>query len=102
MLIKTGAAQLAGRSDVISMLTNLPLFSGYALYGVSTLLLVIALKGGELSSLYPIIALTYVWVTFLSVTVLKESMNIWKGIGVALIVIGVSVLGRKRNGNTSS
>jgi drug/metabolite transporter (DMT)-like permease len=44
--------------------------------------------------LYPIIALTYVWVTLLSYTFLHEPPNIFKNAGIAAIVIGVAVLGR--------
>ncbi len=44
--------------------------------------------------LYPIIALTYVWVTLLSYTVLHETPNMYKNIGIATIVLGVAVLGR--------
>jgi multidrug transporter EmrE-like cation transporter len=47
-----------------------------------------------LSILYPVIALTYVWVTALSVMIFDESMNAFKMLGVALIVCGVAVLGR--------
>ena len=82
------------RPDVFSILTNVPLISGYALYGVNTLLLVLALRDGELSTLYPIIALTYVWVTLLSYTLLGEKPNSYKNAGIIAIVLGVAVLGR--------
>lgn len=78
------------------MLTNPMLFTGYALYGFNTVLLAIALRDSELSLLYPVIALTYVWVSILSVFLLHESMNPFKLAGVATIVIGVGVLGRGR------
>jgi uncharacterized membrane protein len=78
----------------VACATNLPLFCGYALYGVNTLLLVLALRDGELSMLYPIIALTYVWVTLLSYAMLPEKPNMYKNVGIAIIVIGVAVLGR--------
>lgn len=77
------------------ILSNLPLFGGLACYGLSTILLVLALRYGELSVLYPIIALTYVWVTMLSVGFLGESLNIFKFLGLVFIVLGVGVLGRK-------
>jgi multidrug transporter EmrE-like cation transporter len=77
-----------------AILTNLPLILGYGLYGVNTLLLVVALRDGELSMLYPIIALTYVWVTLLSYTLLHEPPNVFKNIGIGTIVAGVAVLGR--------
>jgi hypothetical protein len=34
-----------------------------------------------------------VWVTLLSITVFGESVNGFKGLGLAIIVIGVAVLG---------
>ena len=76
------------------MFTNLPLFLGYCLYGVFAGLLVYALRYGELSILYPVIALTYVWVSIISVVMFHESMNLMKVVGVILIVTGVAVLGR--------
>jgi multidrug transporter EmrE-like cation transporter len=92
ILMKIGMTHF--KLDPIALATNLPLVSGYALYGVNTLMLVLALKDGELSMLYPIIALTYVWVTLLSYLLLREPPNLYKNIGIATIVIGVGVLGR--------
>jgi drug/metabolite transporter (DMT)-like permease len=79
---------------LIGIVTNARLFAGYCLYGLSMLLLVLALKDGELSLLYPVIALTYVWVTFLSFVLFHEIVNPYKMIGIAIIVIGVAILGR--------
>ncbi len=74
-----------------------PLFAGYCLYGLNTVLLVFALRDGELSILYPIIALTYVWVTILSVVLFHETMNFFKLAGVTIVVIGVAVMGKGRS-----
>jgi multidrug transporter EmrE-like cation transporter len=93
VLMKTGANQMT-HAGVLGMLTNLPLMGGYFLYGVSTLLLVLALKDGELSLLYPVIALTYVWVTILSFVIFHDAINPWKLLGIGLIVLGVGVLGK--------
>lgn len=111
ILVKQGTAQLGAHitltdlmhrpslfvSFCLGVITNLRLFIGYVLYGVNTFLLALALKGRELSRLYPIIALTYVWVTILSLFVLPdEHLNFFRGIGIAFIVGGVSILGMKR------
>ncbi len=110
MLIKTGSGQLGAHvtlSDVVhdpalifrfgfGMVSNPKLFCGYCLYGVNTFLMALALKGRELSRLYPIIALTYVWVTVLSLAFLSEHMNFFRAMGIAFIVGGVSILGLKR------
>ncbi len=96
ILMKKGSTQM-DHFDVMQIVTNVPLFFGYALYGINTVLLMFALRDGELSKLYPIIALTYVWVTVLSMYFFNESLTLWKGIGIAIIVAGVSVLGRATN-----
>jgi drug/metabolite transporter (DMT)-like permease len=90
MLMKIGMQQPHVRLvDYLS----LTLLGGYCLYGISAALLTLALRDGELSLLYPVIALTYVWVTILSVPVLHERLNPFKLIGITTIVIGVAVLG---------
>lgn len=93
VLMKTGANHIT-QAGVLGMATNLPLMAGYCLYGLSTLLLVLALRDGELSLLYPVIALTYVWVTVLSFAIFHDEMNPWKIVGIVLIVAGVTVLGK--------
>ena len=81
----------------LGVVRNLKLFIGYSLYGVNTFLMALALKGRELSRLYPIIALTYVWVTLLSLLLLQdERMNFFRAIGIGFIVSGVSILGLKK------
>jgi len=92
LLLKIGMTHFSPQP--LALLTNLPLITGYLLYGVNTVMLALALRDGELSMLYPIIALTYVWVTLLSYAVLSEEPNIYKNIGIATIVVGVGVLGR--------
>lgn len=103
VLFKFGANSLenfslTGLADnplmVIDVLTEPPLFAGYCLYALFTALLTLALRDGELSVLYPVIALTYVWVTILSVLIFRESMTGLKLAGIALIVTGVATLGR--------
>ncbi len=91
ILMKHGANQL--KPGIMGIVTNFPLFCGYALYGMSTVLLVLALKDGELSLLYPVIALTYVWVTGLSFLIFHDTVNPIKLVGIVTIVIGVAVLG---------
>jgi multidrug transporter EmrE-like cation transporter len=92
MLLKIGMAHF--NPQPLALITNVPLIVGYTLYGVNTLMLVLALRNGELSMLYPIIALTYVWVTLLSYFVLAEPANVFKNVGISIIVVGVAVLGR--------
>lgn len=111
ILIKQGTAELGAhvtlsqvaRHPVLffqfaaEMIRNLKLFGGYAFYGINTLLMALALKGRELSRLYPIIALTYVWVTLLSLALIPtEHLNFFRVTGIAFVVGGVSILGLKK------
>lgn len=96
MLMKIGASGIPHpgfAATILAIFSNAPLFCGYCLYGLSTALLVLALRHGELSMLYPVIALTYVWVTILSVLYFHESMNFFKVLGLITVVAGVTVLG---------
>ncbi|HKW96087.1 MAG TPA: EamA family transporter [Bryobacteraceae bacterium] len=93
MLMKVGLGNLS-HPGVLGYVTSLPLLGGYSLYGLNTVLMVFALRDGELSILYPIIALTYVWVTILSVLFFHESLNFFKLLGIAIVVTGVAVLGK--------
>ncbi len=93
ILMRWGADRLTLETGLSGVLTNWPLLAGYACLGLNTLLLIVALRDGQLSVLYPIIALTYVWVTILSPMFFPDTINIYKIIGVGLIVAGVSVIG---------
>lgn len=87
-----GAILLKKGSKNKSMI-NMKVFWGLFLYGLSTILYIIALKREQLSILYPIVSLNYVWVSVLSVSILKEKMNFWKWFGIAVIMFGVIVIG---------
>ncbi len=93
VLLKIGATQLMS-SNPIRMLLNPYVFCGYAMYGVNTGMLILALRKGHLSLLYPIISLTYVWVAILSYLIFHEDMNPYKAFGIGIIVAGVAILGR--------
>ncbi len=91
ILLKKASAKKLSRLS--SLATNYELFGGVALYGLGTILFIPALKGGELSVLYPFVALNYIWVSLLSVRFLGEKMNRLKWIGIALIIVGVVFIG---------
>ena len=76
-----------------TILKNKFLIIGLMIYGVSTLIFIPALKGGELSVLYPFIGLVYVWVSIYSMILLKEKMSVIKWMGIGLIIMGVSFIG---------
>ena len=91
VLLKFGAKDFA--LSIKGTLKNIPLMKGVVLYGLSSVIFVTALTGGELSVLYPLVSTVYILVAFFSMYVLKEKMNVYKWLGIALIIIGVSCIG---------
>ena len=87
---KFGANNL--KYDIFSLITNYSLITGLGLYAIGAALLIIALKGGELSVLYPIIATSYIWVTIASSYFFNEPINSFKWIGIVFVIIGVSII----------
>ncbi len=89
VFLKTGVDAITNLASVI----NFFLIFGLLLYGVALLLVLQAYKRGELSVLYPILALGYIWVTFLAYFIFNEPLTSWKLIGVLAIFIGVTLIG---------
>jgi len=95
-LIKLGANRLSHAGFLATMIVifTIPqLFACYCLYWLFTVMFIYALRHGELSILYPQIALGYVWVTITAVLAFHESMNPLKILGLLIIMSGVAVLG---------
>ncbi len=95
LFMKLGANNL--EFNIRSIIVNLPLIAGVIIYLVAAVLFIIALRRGELSTLYPFIALSFIWVALLSVYFLGEIITLFKIIGVAAILIGVSFIGKGAN-----
>ena len=64
---------------------------GLFLYFLAFVFLVLALKTGQLSVVYPMYALSYLWVAVLSQTLLKEKVRAMNWIGVFLIIGGIAL-----------
>lgn len=90
ILIKRGSSTF---NLSFSVLKNKNVIFGLILYGIGAIFFIIALKYVDLSILYPITSLTYVWISLLSIKLLKEKFNFWKWLGIISIIIGVSLLG---------
>lgn len=91
ILYKKASAILA--FDILGILTNYYLIGGILLYAIGGTLMIISFRGGEVSVLYPIIATSYIWVSFLSIIFLGEVMNAFKWIGVVAIIVGIISIG---------
>ena len=88
IFLKKGTKDL----DIWKLYKNYNLIFGVFLYGASLLIFIPALKGGEVSVLYPIVALSYVWISILSKYMLGERMNKHKWTGIALILFGILLI----------
>jgi drug/metabolite transporter (DMT)-like permease len=94
VLWKYGTGRIGDHPTLLLLITDVPLIAGLAVYGFGAVLMIIALKHGELSVLYPLISLSYVWVAILSVMLFHESMHAAKIAGICIIMAGVATLGR--------
>lgn len=91
LLLKLG--MLSKKVTIKNLLLNIKVISGIFLYFISSLFFVIALKGGELSVLYPFVAFGYIWVTINSRVFLKEKITNSKMIGIFFIFSGIIIIG---------
>ncbi len=87
---KLGAEHL--EYTFISLITNYYLLIGLVLYGIGAALIIVAFKGGEVSVLYPIIATSYIWVSLISGYLFHEIVNVYKWLGIIVIIIGISLI----------
>jgi uncharacterized membrane protein len=72
---------------------NWHLIIGIFIYGFAAIIGLPALKGGDLSVIYPLVGLSYVWVCLFSVFMLKEKMTFLKWLGIIIIIMGISFIG---------
>ena len=81
------------KKNLMSFFTNKFLYLGGSLYVLSTVFFIPALKYGDLSFVYPMTSLTYVWVTLLSANFLGEKVTYQKIIGIGSIICGITIIG---------
>jgi len=89
VLLKKSAANLNSLHETI---TSVPLILGFIAYGFGIILLIMALKYGKLSVIYPFMALSFVWVTFASIKIFNEHVSLLNWLGIIFIIVGVSVI----------
>jgi drug/metabolite transporter (DMT)-like permease len=90
VFLKSGSAKLHGG---LSQILNYRLAAGVALYLLSTCFFIVAIRNGELTVLYPLVSLGYVWTMLWSKLFFKEPLTRQKFLGLFLILVGVSFIG---------
>lgn len=76
-----------------ALITNYYILAGLVLYAIGAVIMILAFKGGEVSVLYPVVATSYIWVTLLSLYFFHEAINIFRWIGVSVILLGIIFIG---------
>ncbi len=70
----------------------LVMLAGFFFYGIGALVMLVAYRFGKLSVLQPMLSLNYVLSILLAAFVLKESITLWKCVGVLVIIAGVVLI----------
>ena len=77
---------------ILSVLFDPIMIIGLAVYGLATLLWMLALKNVPLSFAYSFMALSYVAVPILSIIFLNETLSLKYWAGAGLIIAGLFVI----------
>ncbi|MEM4336806.1 MAG: EamA family transporter [Candidatus Woesearchaeota archaeon] len=86
LLIKKASQKFSFNISLITK--NKLLIIGFFLYIITSILFLVALKFGSLVELFPLTSTTYIWSVILSAKFLKEKINIYKILGIAVIILG--------------
>jgi len=84
-------------NSIVRVFFNPLLYLGLFLYFIGALLLIAALKQGELSTIYSFIALGFIWVSFFSIKFLNERISVLRWAGILLIIIGLILITYRSN-----
>jgi len=90
VFLKSGAHRIS--RDWRALLGNWPLATGILAYGGSSALFVVGLRKGDLSILYPMISLGYIFTLLWSRLFFGEPLTKTKFAGVGLILAGIVFL----------
>ncbi|PIO00578.1 small multi-drug resistant family protein [archaeon CG10_big_fil_rev_8_21_14_0_10_43_11] len=78
---------------IILMLFQPFVFTGLALYGFSSILWLIVLSQADLSFVYPMLGLGFIFTALIGRFAFNESFTWVKFIGLSVIVLGVTLIG---------
>lgn len=91
VFLKSGAERL--EPSLKAIVTNWRLPLGIGLYLLSSVFFVFGMRRGELSVLYPLVALGYMWTVVWSKIFFGEPLTKAKFIAVGMILVGIGFLG---------
>jgi len=91
VFLKSGAGRL--HFSLRRLVLNYRLAVGVGLFLFSSYFFVLGVRQGELSVLYPMVSLSYVWTLLWSRLFFREPVTRNKFLGLLLILIGIAFLG---------
>lgn len=74
------------------------LLCGFGLYGCGALLMLLALRYGELSTLHPMLSMGYILSIVLGAAILRETISPQKLLGIAVIGAGLVLISAPEKG----
>ncbi len=90
VFLKWGASRLRWRWS--SLFLNWQLMAGVGFFLLSSFFFVLGIRRGELSILYPMVSLGYIWTLFWSRLFFGEPLTRTKFAGIGLILVGIVFL----------
>lgn len=89
---KSLTKRINGLGEILRTFTRKPIMLGLGGYLASLIVYLYALDKAPLSIVYPTFASTFIFVTVLSIFVLKEKINLRRVAGMSLIFIGIVII----------
>jgi len=90
VFLKGGAGRL--HRDIKTLVLNWRLALGVAFFLLSSFFFVLGVRKGELSILYPMVSLGYIWTLLWSRLFFGEPFTRNKFVGIGLILVGIALL----------
>jgi undecaprenyl phosphate-alpha-L-ara4N flippase subunit ArnE len=90
VFLKLGAEHLKG--SIARLLTNYWLACGICFYLLSSVFYMMGVSQGQLTVLYPMVSLGYIWAILWARLLFKEPFTLAKIAGLTLIIFGVSLI----------
>ena len=75
------------------LITNWPILAAVFFYFLGLLFLVYALKHAEVTTIYPLVAVSYIISTLYALLIFQETITIFRWLGVLFIFLGVTLIG---------
>ena len=79
-------------SKLLSVMSNSSIQVGIAMYGIATWLWLVALSKSELSFVYPLVALSYVFGALFAKIYFNEAITLIRWAGIFVIILGVLLI----------